>query len=105
SVVLGAVAVASGRELDLDAVTGTGALSLGVGLVLLGAILVGIRRRSSVDRFHPAIEAYVAAAAFGAGGIAMGAAIAAGDPGDWWVRLRAAHLAVNVLGLVGLVVA
>ena len=105
SVVLGAVGVASGREVDLDAVTGTGALLLGVGLVLLGVILVGIRRRSSVDRFHPAIEAYVVAAAFGVAGIAMGAAIAAGDAGEWWLRLRAAHLAVNVLGLVGLVVA
>ena len=105
SVVLGAVAVASGREADVDAVTGTGALLLGIGLGLLGAILLGIRRRSSVDRFHPAIEAYVLAVGFGVIGMAMGAAIAAGDAGDWWGRLRAAHLAVNVLGLVGLVVA
>jgi len=105
SVVVGAVAVATGREADRDAVTGAGALLLGIGLVLLGAILLGIRRRSSVDRFHPAIEAYVAAVGFGIIGIAMGAVIAAGDAGEWWGRVRAAHLALNVLGLVGLVVA
>ncbi|HAS12804.1 MAG TPA: hypothetical protein DCS55_20185 [Acidimicrobiaceae bacterium] len=105
SVVLGAVAVATGREVGLDAVTAAGALLLGIGLVLLGAILLGIRRRSSVDRFHPAIEAYVVAVGFGVVGIGMGAAIAAGDAGDWWGRVRAAHLALNVLGLVGLVVA
>jgi nitrite reductase (NO-forming) len=105
SVVTGAVAVAAGRELEADAVTGAGALLLGAGLVLLGALLLGIRRQSSVDRFHPAIEAYVVALGFGVVGIALGAAIAVGDAGDWWGRLRGAHLTVNVLGLVGLVLA
>lgn len=105
TVVLGAAAVAGGRELASDAVTGAGAALLAVGLVLLVVILVGVRRSSGTDRFHPAIETYLAALGCGGVGVVLGAVIAAADPGAWWERLRAAHILLNVFGLVGLVIA
>lgn len=104
-IVIGAIAVAGGRELDAPAITGTGAAVVGVGLALLAVILLGVRRDAATDRFAPAIETYLAAVACGILGVGLGAAVAAGDPADWWVRLRGAHLALNVFGLVGLVIA
>lgn len=104
-IVAGAIGVAGGREVELDVVTAVGAVLVGVGLALLGAILLGIRRRSQVERFDPAIEAYLVAVGLGLLGVALGAVIAAGSPGEWWGRLRAAHLLLNVLGLVGITIA
>ena len=101
----GAVLVVVGREADQPAVLGIGASLVAAGLVLLAAILVGVRRMSATDRFRPAIETYLAAIAFGVVGVGLGAAIATGDTASWWPRLRAAHLVVNVFGLVGLVIA
>lgn len=103
--VAGAALVVVGREADQAGVTGTGASLVVAGLVLLAVILVGVRRTSATDRFLPAIEAYLAAIAFGIVGVGFGAAIATGDPASWWPRLRDAHLVVNVFGLVGLVIA
>lgn len=105
SVVLGAAAVAAGREAGSDAVTGAGAVLVATGLCLLGVILLGVRRHGRLERFHPATEAYLIAVGFGLVGVAMGGALAVASTGEWWPRLRGAHLAVNVLGLVGIVVA
>jgi hypothetical protein len=66
---------------------------------------VSARRGSQVDRFHPAIEAYLVAVGFGLLGVAIGAVIATDPGGAWWGRLRGAHLLLNVLGLVGITVA
>lgn len=104
-VLAGALAVAGGRELDAAAVTGIGALAVAVGLALLAVILLGVRRDAATHRFAPAIDAYLAAIACGIAGVGLGAAIATGDPADWWSRLRGAHLTLNVFGLVGLVIA
>lgn len=105
SIVAGAVTVVAGRELGTTAVTAAGAILVAVGLVLLGGILVSVRRGSQVDRFHPAIEAYLVAVGFGLLGVAIGAVIATDPGGAWWGRLRGAHLLLNVLGLVGITVA
>lgn len=104
-IVAGTVTVVAGRELDTAEVTAGGALLVATGLVLLGGILVSVRRGSQVDRFHPAIEAYLVAVGFGLLGVAIGAVIATDPAGAWWGRLRAAHLLLNVLGLVGIIVA
>lgn len=104
-IVAGAITVVAGRELDTSWVTAAGALLVAAALVLLGGILLAVRRASQVVRFHPAIEAYLVAVAFGLLGVAMGAVIATDPGGAWWGRLRAAHLLINVLGLVGLTVA
>jgi nitrite reductase (NO-forming) len=104
-IVAGAIGVAGGRELDLDVVTAVGAVLVGTGLALLVVILLLVRRASQVDRFDPAIEAYVVAVALGLLGVALGSIIAVGSSGEWWGRLRAAHLLLNVLGLVGVTIA
>lgn len=105
AIAVGALGVAAGRELEVDAVTGAGAALVAVGLALLAAILVGVRRAAGTDRFAPAVDTYLAALACGAVGVALGAVIGAGDPGAWWPRLRGAHLSANAFGLVGLVIA
>jgi hypothetical protein len=74
-------------------------------LLLLGALLVQVRARAVVDRYTPAIDAYLLAIAFGAGGSVAGIALANGAFDDSYAAARAAHLAINLLGLVGLVVA
>ncbi|HEU5085178.1 MAG TPA: hypothetical protein VFU14_17685 [Acidimicrobiales bacterium] len=105
AVALGAAGVAAGRELEVEAVTGAGATLVAVGLALLAAILVGVRRTAGTDRFAPAVDTYLAALACGAVGVALGGILGAGEPGEWWARLRGAHVSANAFGLVGLVIA
>ena len=99
----GAVAVAAGREADLWALVAVGAALLGAGLVLLAGILVWVRRWSSTDRFHSAIDGYVVAIVWGLVGIVLGSLIAHGG-GLYTPRLIEAHLSANVIGLVGIVI-
>jgi nitrite reductase (NO-forming) len=102
-VAAGAVAVAVGREADLWPLVAIGATLLAVGLLLLAGILLWVRRWSSTDRFHPAIDGYVVAIVWGLVGIVIGALVASG--GELYTsRLIEAHLSINVLGLVGVVI-
>lgn len=98
----GAAGVAAGREADLpDGVTAAaGALYL-AGLVGLGILLVVTIRRGVERRFDVAVAAYLAALVAGAVAGGLGVAMAVGT---WSVELRAAHVTLNLLGLVGLVV-
>ena len=102
---LGAVAVVVGRLVEVSALTAAGAAAVLAGLAALARSLVTIRRSGRNDRYHPAIDAYLAALACAGVGVALGGAMAVLDPSTWWVRLRAAHMALNLFGLVGLVLA
>ena len=97
----GAAGLAIGRELDWPsfalAAAGMAVMS---GLVLLGALLVAEARTAKVRRFHPAVAAYLVAVGFGVVGTGLGAAMVSGRAG-----LRDSHVIVNLLGLVGLVIA
>ncbi|MEZ5269416.1 MAG: hypothetical protein R2789_12940 [Microthrixaceae bacterium] len=104
SVVSGAVAVAIGRELEVHWLVVFGAGCLAAGLMALGGVLIWIRRNGSTDRFRPAIDTYLAAVLWGLVGLGLGATLATTEV-QWWPRLRSAHLFVNLLGLVGLVIA
>jgi hypothetical protein len=103
---VGAVGLALARELDaVTLVTAlAGALVL-LALALLAGLLAWIRRHALLDRFHPAIDGYLAAIGLGVVASLGGVVLA----GDWMatrtVALRSAHLTTNLLGLVGLVVA
>jgi nitrite reductase (NO-forming) len=101
-VATGAAGVAAGRQLELagwiPAAAGGTYLS---GLLLLAAVLAGTTRRGVERRFDPAVAAYLAATAAGIVGVAIGVAMAVDGPTP---HLRAAHVTLNVLGLVGLVV-
>jgi hypothetical protein len=96
-VVFGAVSVAGGRELELDALTAAGGLAVVGALALLARILVGVRAGATNDRFDAAVDAYLVAIALGLAGTPLGVALALGADVD---GLRPAHLTLNVLGLV-----
>jgi nitrite reductase (NO-forming) len=98
----GAAGVALGREAELpDPVVATaGAVHLS-GLVILAVLLVATVRRGVERRFDVAVAAYIAALAAGTAGVGLGIAMVLDGP---TVGSRGAHLTVNLLGLVGLVI-
>jgi nitrite reductase (NO-forming) len=103
----GAVGLALARETRLPSVAvGLSGLAVAGGLALLAVALERIVGRAVVRRFDVTLRWYRAALAAGGVGVALGVALGAGvpagaDPG----RVRDAHVVVNLLGLVGLVVA
>lgn len=76
------------------------ALLFGAGLVLLAALLATTVRRGVERRFDVAVAWYVAALASGLVAAVLGGRLGTGSPGP---GTRPAHVALNVLGLVGLV--
>jgi len=102
TIAAGAAGVALGREADAPdgAVAVAGAIHLG-GLVLLAVLLVATVRRGVERRFDVAVAAYVAAVTAGTAGVGLGVAMVLDTSTE---AVRAAHLTVNLLGLVGLVV-
>lgn len=101
----GVVALVVGREADRTWLFVIGGVSIIAAMVAVIGILVVVRHRASTDRFAPAIEAYVAAIAAGLGGMSIGVALGAGGIGERAWELRGVHVALNVFGLVGLVIA
>ncbi|MFC4754574.1 multicopper oxidase domain-containing protein [Dietzia aurantiaca] len=61
-------------------------------------------RAAAPSRFRPIVKYYAIAAAFLPAGAVAGAFMGVGVPAEWSVRLHAFHLAVNVLGFVGITV-
>jgi nitrite reductase (NO-forming) len=101
AVAVGAAGLAAGRELRWPAgVLGLAGSLVVVGLLLLGHLLVVEVRSGKVPRFRPALHAYLAAIACGLAGAGLGVAMVAGRGAE-----RDAHVVLNVLGLVGLVMA
>jgi len=98
----GAVGITAGMALDAAALIIGGGVAVGVGLASVGMSLVAIRRAAATDRFAPSVDGYLVALGFGLAGVALGVLAGTGDhsPGA-----RAAHLSVNLLGLVGIVIA
>lgn len=97
----GAVASAAGREYQQSWLLVLGALVVALALLLLAALLVIIRQNATTPRYRPAIDAYLAAIAFGVVGISIGAALGSGTVSS--LNLHGAHLSINLFGLVGLV--
>lgn len=104
-VAAGATVLLAGRATGTTVGTAVGGSSVLAGLVLLAVILVDIRRTSGNVRFHPAIDGYLGALAWAVVGVILGLGLALTDPGSWWSRIRDAHVAINLLGLVGTVIA
>ena len=61
-------------------------------------------RAAAPTRFRPIVRYYAVAAAFLPAGAVAGAFMGVGVSEEWSVRLHAFHLAVNVLGFVGITV-
>lgn len=101
AIAVGTAGLAAGREWQWPTgLLAASGLCVTAGLVLLGGLLVVEGRRGRVARFHPARRSYLAAVAFGVVGTGLGAAMVTGRAG-----LRDAHVIVNLLGLIGLVIA
>ena len=82
----------------------TGATVVGGAVAWYVVDLVGQLRAAAPTRFRPIVRYYAVAAAFLPAGAVAGAFMGVGVPGEWAVRLHAFHLAVNVLGFVGITV-
>jgi nitrite reductase (NO-forming) len=99
--VAGAAGLAIARERAAPAaVMAAAGLCVSASLALLGGLLVVETRRSRIARFRPAAVAYVIAVAAGLVGTALGAAMVTGE-----AAVRDAHVILNLLGLVGIVIA
>jgi nitrite reductase (NO-forming) len=97
----GAAGLAAGRELGWPVpIVAAAGSAVTAGLALLAYLLAVEVRTAKVRRFHPATTYYLVAIGFGIAGTVLGAAMVTGGSG-----LRDAHVAVNLLGLVGLVIA
>ncbi|MGB3411802.1 MAG: hypothetical protein WBA45_11440 [Microthrixaceae bacterium] len=101
----GVAAIATGREVDVDAITGLGGTAVVAALALLIVSLIQIRNSAVTDRYRPAIHGYCTAAGFGIVGSSLGVAMASGAFSTSTVNVRGIHIAANALGLVGVVIA
>jgi nitrite reductase (NO-forming) len=102
-IAVGAAGIAAGRQAELpDPVIAVAGSSYVAGLALLAVLLVVTVRRGVERRFDVAVAFYVAAATAGTVGVMVGTAMAVNTPE---ATTRAVHVTVNLLGLVGLVVA
>ncbi len=103
---VGAAGVAFGHELEApDWVVATAGTLVSIGLVLLGILLAQVRLRAVVPRFNAAIDGHLLAVVAGVTGTVLGAFIAGGYTGGHLAEIRDAHITINLLGLVGLVIA
>lgn len=103
---VGVLAVVVAREADAPSAVVAAAASVLLGsLGVLAWLLVWIRRRGRTDRFSPAIDGYLLAFGLGAAGVTLGAVLAGWSTPERFAGERAAHVALNVLGLVGVVIA
>jgi nitrite reductase (NO-forming) len=101
-IAFGAAGITIAREAELaDGLLAAAGIVYACGIALLGVLLVTTIRRGVERRFDVAVASYVCALVAGSAGIAIGIAMAVGSPS---ADLRAAHVTLNLLGLVGLVI-
>ncbi len=100
----GVVLVVVGVLADTWAVTAVGAAAVIIVAAAHATLLVAQMRRSLPARFAATVRFYVAAAALLAVGVGIGAVLALDVSGSLHERLHLAHLALNVLGWIGLTV-
>src|SRR6185437_13378127 len=100
----GGLLVVIGVPSRVWALTLAGACLVATAVAWHGASLVGRLRRSLPSRFRPLVRYYVAAAACLPVGAGLGASLAHGLGDPLHDRGAVAHVAVNVLGWMGLTV-
>jgi nitrite reductase (NO-forming) len=101
-VAAGTLGVAVGREAGLPvAVSGTAGVLYLLGIALLGVLLVVTVIDGVERRFDVAVAAYVSALVLSVLAIGVGIDMAVHEPN---ADLRAAHVTLNLLGYVGLVI-
>lgn len=101
----GALAVMVGTQTARWPVTLLGAAAV-AGAVLWHALRLTVQlRRALPSRFSGVVRYYVVAAVLLPAGATLGVLLARGLPDPWHARVLLAHVAVNLLGWVGLTVA
>ena len=105
-VTVGAAVIALGRVLGAAPAMAVGGSLFVLGIALLGGVVVRARRRSLHGRHALPVAMYLAAVVSMAAGGTFGALIGSGAVGgEAWLRLREAHMSVNLLGWVSLTIA
>lgn len=102
---LGALTVMVGTQTARWPVTLVGAAAVAGAVVWHAARLARLLRRALPARFAGVVRFYLAAAALVPVGATLGVLLARGLPDPWHERVLLAHVAVNLLGWVGLTVA
>lgn len=102
---LGALAVMVGTQTAAWPVTLAGATAVAVAVLWHASRLAGQLHRALPARFSGVVRYYVAAAALLPVGATLGVLLARGLPDPWHGQVLLAHVAVNLLGWVGLTVA
>lgn len=101
----GALILAVGRELKLPTVVATtGGLSIVTGLLALAVLLIHIVKPAVQRRFDPAIRFYLVAILAGGLGCGVGMTLLLSPDLGHHDRFLSAHVTLNLLGLVGLVI-
>lgn len=101
----GVAVMAAARELEWPtALLGAGGTSVLAALVILGCTLWRIVTRAVQQRFDATLRTYLAALVAGVAGCSLGLAMAVAPGAAVYERLRTAHLMLNLLGLIGLVI-
>ncbi len=101
---IGVAVVVAGVLASQWPVVAAGAVLLGGAVLWHGAVLVGQLRRSLASRFAPTVRYYLAAASLLPVGATLGVWLARGLADPLHEQVRTAHMAVNVLGWIGLTV-
>ncbi|KAA0919873.1 nitrite reductase [Dietzia sp. ANT_WB102] len=100
----GIVVLVGGMIAAVPALVVAGATVVGGAVTWYVVDMVRQLRAAAPTRFRPILVYYAFAAAFLPFGAVAGAFMGVGVPEEWALRLRAFHLAVNVLGFVGITV-
>ncbi len=100
----GTAAVVVGVPADVLALTVVGATALVAAVAWHAVVLARQLAGSLASRFAPTVRYYLAAAALLPFGATAGAVLARGLGDPWHDRVRAAHVALNILGWIGLTV-
>lgn len=102
-VTVGVALFVGGRQADAPTWTPVlGAALYGLGLILLAGLLVVTVRRGVERRYDAPVAGYVVALVAGVAGAALGVDMVVGTP---TVDVRDAHRVLNLLGLIGIVIA
>lgn len=105
AIAAGAAGVVVGRAADLRPLLVGAGIAYIAGLLALVVLLVRVVGRAPERRFDASAAWYVAAALAGVGGASLGVLVGSGAADGWGGDPRAAHVAVNLLGLIGFTLA
>jgi len=101
---VGVVSVLVGAERDAAPLAVAGAALVVLVVTWHGIAMAAAVRRARKARFGPVVRFYCAAAAALLAGASIGAALEVGVSAEWYSRLYAAHIQLNIFGWIALTV-